>query len=69
MKGKISEKSGPRPITAEKAPSSPVPGRMFEEIKQRAYELHLARNGKPGSALDDWLKAEQEIKARRRIAG
>lgn len=32
-------------------------------VERRAYEIYLARieNGQPGSALDDWLKAEQEI--------
>lgn len=32
-----------------------------EQIRMRAYEIHLARNGNPGSELDDWLQAESEL--------
>jgi hypothetical protein len=31
-----------------------------EAIALRAYELHLARGGGDGHALDDWLEAERE---------
>jgi hypothetical protein len=34
-----------------------------ERIRQRAYEIHLARGGAPGQDFDDWLQAEREIKA------
>lgn len=34
-----------------------------EQIRERAYEIYLARNGKPGSDLEDWLQAERELKA------
>ena len=32
-------------------------------VERRAYEIYLARieKGQPGSALDDWFKAEQYI--------
>jgi Protein of unknown function (DUF2934) len=33
-----------------------------DEIRKRAYEIYLARNGGPGNGLDDWLKAEAELK-------
>ncbi|HEV2173789.1 MAG TPA: DUF2934 domain-containing protein [Nitrospira sp.] len=36
-----------------------------DEIRKRAYELYLERNGEPGSALDDWLQAEADLKLRR----
>ena len=26
-----------------------------EEIRRRAYEIYLARDGQPGGELDDWL--------------
>ena len=29
----------------------------------RAHEIFLARGGTPGLELDDWLKAERELKA------
>lgn len=32
-----------------------------EEIKHRAYEIHLERGGLPGHELDDWLRAEREL--------
>ena len=32
-----------------------------EKIKARAYGLYLERNGKGGSQLEDWLKAEKEV--------
>jgi hypothetical protein len=32
-----------------------------EEISRRAYEIYLERNGLPGDALDDWLRAEREL--------
>ena len=32
-----------------------------EEIRQRAYELHLACGCVHGRDLDDWLQAEREL--------
>jgi hypothetical protein len=32
-----------------------------EEIRRRAYEIYLERNGLPGDALDDWFRAEREL--------
>jgi hypothetical protein len=32
-----------------------------EEIRLRAYEIHLERGGLPGNELDDWLQAEREL--------
>ena len=34
-----------------------------ERIRQRAHEIYLERDGTGGSALEDWLQAEQEILA------
>jgi len=35
---------------------------MLEQaIRQRAYELYVARSKTPGHALDDWLQAEAEF--------
>ena len=34
-----------------------------EKIQARAYALYVARGCKPGHALEDWIKAETEIKA------
>jgi len=32
-----------------------------EEIRRRAYEIHLERGEQPGRDLDDWLQAEREL--------
>ncbi|MGI8965950.1 MAG: DUF2934 domain-containing protein [Limisphaerales bacterium] len=34
------------------------------EIARRAYELYLERGGDPGHELDDWVRAECELKER-----
>jgi Protein of unknown function (DUF2934) len=34
---------------------------LEEHIRRRAYELYVERRNQPGSELDDWLQAEQEI--------
>ena len=31
------------------------------EIRQRAQEIYLARGGRPGREIDDWLQAEYEL--------
>jgi hypothetical protein len=31
-------------------------------IQKRAYEIYVARGGEPGREMEDWLKAESEIK-------
>jgi hypothetical protein len=33
-----------------------------EEIRQRAYEIYLARGATPGFELNDWLDAERELR-------
>jgi hypothetical protein len=35
-----------------------------EEIAARAYEIFLARGSEPGRHEEDWLRAEQELRAR-----
>lgn len=34
-----------------------------DAIRQRAYMIFLARGSRPGSDLDDWTQAEQELRA------
>ena len=36
-----------------------------ERIAKRAYELYLERGPHPGAELDDWLRAEHEVRTRR----
>lgn len=34
-----------------------------ERIAARAFELHLARGGEPGRELEDWFRAEAELRS------
>lgn len=36
----------------------------WDEIAQLAYQFYLDRNGGPGSADEDWLRAEREVRNR-----
>jgi DUF2934 family protein len=37
-----------------------------EEIAARAYELYCERGAEDGHDLDDWLRAEEELRGHRR---
>jgi hypothetical protein len=43
-------------------PKFAEPG-IEEQIRQRAYVLYEGRGKADGSALDDWLQAEEEVSA------
>jgi len=51
--------TGPMQPGAENISADHAPG--VEEIRLRAYEIHLERGGFPGNELDDWLQAEREL--------
>lgn len=58
----MSQATGVKTATATKSPkqalqTQPVP----EQIRQRAYEIYVSRNGAPGDELQDWLQAEREL--------
>ena len=36
---------------------------LYERIAQRAYELYEQRGRQAGSALEDWIQAEREIRS------
>jgi hypothetical protein len=38
-----------------------------DEIRKRAYEIYLSRKDGPGNEVDDWLKAEAELKEAHRV--
>jgi hypothetical protein len=42
-------------------PTTRVP--TDDQIAQRAYEIFLARGGPHGQDIEDWLRAEQELRA------
>jgi hypothetical protein len=41
--------------------NSPVRHPSDEEVRRRAFELHIERGGIRGYDLDDWLEAEKEL--------
>ena len=47
-----------RTKTPVKANTEPTP----DEVARRAYELYEARGGESGADLDDWLRAERELR-------
>ncbi len=51
------------PPSAE-SPQAVVREDLQDAISKRAYELHLQRGSQEGSALADWLNAEQDILSR-----
>ena len=44
------------------------PPNLEQEIRKRAYELFEARGGAEGHELEDWLRAEGEIKGGKKNA-
>lgn len=47
-----------------RTPSAQSEPNLAEEIQRRAYELYVQRGQHDGYALDDWLKAENELRTR-----
>ena len=50
----------PAPARGKTSPIETLP--LEERIRRRAYALYLERGSKPGSDLDDWLQAEEEMR-------
>jgi len=50
-----------RPIQLRSEDTSANHALSHEEIRRRAYEIYVERNGLPGDELDDWLRAEREL--------
>ncbi len=42
--------------------AGPVVGATDSDIAGRAYDLYLQRGGEHGRDLDDWLRAERELR-------
>jgi len=45
-----------------------TPEQLVSEIRRRAQEIFEKRGSAPGTHLDDWLKAEKEVKSKHGIA-
>lgn len=48
----------------ESAQNSVSGSARHEEIRIRAYEIYVERDGQPGDELSDWLQAEREIESK-----
>jgi Protein of unknown function (DUF2934) len=64
---KAPAKAKAKPANGEqaKAASQPTSG-MEEVIRVRAYELYVERGLQDGSAQEDWLRAEAEVRDQER---
>ncbi|MDE1921514.1 MAG: DUF2934 domain-containing protein [Candidatus Omnitrophica bacterium] len=49
-------------VEAPTRPTASGNGDLQQRIAEKAYELYLKRNGGPGSAEEDWAKAEKIVK-------
>jgi hypothetical protein len=55
----MAKEPGKRPIT-----SVPVEPEILEyQIRERAYELYQERGNEDGHDVEDWLRAEAELKS------
>jgi len=48
-----------KPLTENTSANRPP---SYQEIRRRAYELYLERDGVGGDEVDDWLQAEAELR-------
>ncbi|MGD0946927.1 MAG: DUF2934 domain-containing protein [Candidatus Binatia bacterium] len=60
MKMKSKRDSSTKAMTEVERSRRPV---TKDQIRQRAYEIFLARGAAPGQDLEDWLRAESELQA------
>lgn len=49
-------------VARTKLAATPEIPNVEEEVRKRAYELFEARGAVEGHELDDWLRAEEEIR-------
>ena len=59
------EERGERVESANGHPGTSSPGGelSLERIRERAYEIFVARGGEPGHESEDWIQAERELQA------
>lgn len=71
----MNQATGTRTAPEAKAPRETAPVRKaseeiveaeptFDQIRQRAYEIYIARGDEPGSDLQDWLEAERALRSK-----
>ena len=61
--GPLDESGAPAFSMEPLAQGAEQPKRIEEQIRVRAYERFIARQGRPGSAEVDWLEAEREVRS------
>ena len=53
-------------VAGRRKKTSPTDEPSAEDIRVRAYELYLERGGQDGNEVDDWVRAEKELRQRSR---
>jgi hypothetical protein len=53
------------PLPSRVTDTSVYPSVSEDKIRQRAYELYTQRGGQHGKHVDDWFRAEAELRGRR----
>ena len=59
----------PMPATARAIEPQIETLTLEDRIRRRAYELYVQKGNQSGSELDDWLQAEEEIRAEEEAVG
>ena len=54
--------NGARPSRPDLQPPKPAGTEIEQRIRERAYELYMARGKQPRRAEEDWRLAEEEIR-------
>ncbi len=52
----------PLPASPEPEPKSATI--TEEDVRRRAFEIYVERGNTPGDEIDDWLRAEMELKGK-----
>lgn len=53
------------PLPSRATDTSVYPSVSEDKIRQRAYELYMQRGGQHGKHVDDWFRAEAELRGSR----
>lgn len=62
--GKTRKRSVSKTATQVAPTAGEQPAVSHERIAQYAYEIYVARGASEGGAINDWLRAEHELRAR-----
>jgi len=52
------------PLPSRATDTSVYPSVSEEQVRRRAYELYMQRGGSHGKHVDDWYRAEAELRGR-----